>query len=267
MSDFGGKLRLARERRGISLRQIATSTKISVAALEALERNDVSKLPGGIFSRSFVRSYAIEVGLDPDETIREFLEQFQANSAPATATHPRPDSDSDFQRQQHLAGIIVKVLLIGIPLIVLVLYFTMRTRSGVPVAAIGSGRIDRVATAPAGAESPRPVPAPDSAPPHAAAPVATAGAAAAAPGRMTLEIRTTDRCWVRVIADGKRVLSRVMAAGETESRTVRETMRIDVGNAGAFAFSIDGRGGKSLGRAGQVRTINITRATASQYLQ
>ena len=65
MSDFGGKLRLARERRGISLRQIAASTKISVGALEALERNDVSKLPGGIFSRAFVRSYAVEVGLDP----------------------------------------------------------------------------------------------------------------------------------------------------------------------------------------------------------
>ena len=66
MQDFGGKLREAREGRGISLRQIATSTKISVAALEALERNDVSKLPGGVFSRAFVRSYASEVGLDPD---------------------------------------------------------------------------------------------------------------------------------------------------------------------------------------------------------
>ena len=59
MTDFGGKLRQAREARGISFRQIAASTKISVAALEALERNDVSKLPGGIFSRSFVRSYAV----------------------------------------------------------------------------------------------------------------------------------------------------------------------------------------------------------------
>ena len=68
MEDFGGKLRQARERRGISLRQIAASTKISAAALEALERNDISRLPGGIFSRAFVRSYAAEVGLDPDAT-------------------------------------------------------------------------------------------------------------------------------------------------------------------------------------------------------
>ena len=77
MTDFGGKLRQARERRGVSLRQIAATTKISVASLEALERNDLSRLPGGIFSRAFVRSYAQEVGLDPDETVREFIDRFQ----------------------------------------------------------------------------------------------------------------------------------------------------------------------------------------------
>ena len=76
MIDFGAKLRGARERRGVSLRQIAETTKISVAALEALERNDPSRLPGGIFSRAFVRSYAAEVGLDPEATVREFLERF-----------------------------------------------------------------------------------------------------------------------------------------------------------------------------------------------
>jgi cytoskeletal protein RodZ len=89
MNDFGGRLRQARERRGVSLRQIAASTKISVTALEALERNDVSRLPGGIFSRAFVRSYAIEVGLDPEQTVREFLERFQGEPA-ATAPAPAP---------------------------------------------------------------------------------------------------------------------------------------------------------------------------------
>src|ERR671936_3006950 len=74
--DFGTKMKRAREARGVSLRQIATATKISVAALEALERNDVSRLPGGIFSRAFVRSYAAEVGLDPDDTVQEFLAHF-----------------------------------------------------------------------------------------------------------------------------------------------------------------------------------------------
>ena len=74
--DFGVKMRRLREERGVSLRQIADVTRISVGVLEALERNDISRLPGGIFSRAFVRSYAIEVGLDPEQTVRDFLVQF-----------------------------------------------------------------------------------------------------------------------------------------------------------------------------------------------
>ena len=64
----------------MSLRHIANTTKITVAALDALERNDISRLPGGIFSRAFVRSYAIEVGLDPEEAIRDFIAQFPSDA-------------------------------------------------------------------------------------------------------------------------------------------------------------------------------------------
>src|SRR5205809_4834885 len=85
-SGFGARLRDARERKGVSLRQIANATKISVGVLEALERNDISRLPGGIFGRAFVRSYAVEVGLDPEETIQEFIAQFPHDSV--TVGHP-----------------------------------------------------------------------------------------------------------------------------------------------------------------------------------
>src|ERR1700752_5217382 len=83
--DFGGRLRAARENRGVSLRQIAARTKISVGVLEALERNDISRLPGGIFTRAFGRSYAIEVGLEPEEMIQEVVTQFP--HASVTAGH------------------------------------------------------------------------------------------------------------------------------------------------------------------------------------
>src|SRR3989441_13058516 len=85
--DFGGTLRAARERRGISLRQIANATKISVAVLEGLERNDISRLPGGIFGRAFVRSFASEIGLDPEAIIQEFIAQFPDDVV--TAGHPQ----------------------------------------------------------------------------------------------------------------------------------------------------------------------------------
>ena len=85
--DFGARMRHAREQRGVSLRQIAEVTRISVSVLEALERNDISRLPGGIFSRAFVRSYAAEIGVDPEQTVREFLAQFPHESVTAGSPH------------------------------------------------------------------------------------------------------------------------------------------------------------------------------------
>jgi len=86
-SDFGARIRQAREQRGISLRQIAETTKISVSVLEALERNDIARLPGGIFSRGFVRSYAVEIGVDPEQTVRDFMAQFSHDSVTAGSPH------------------------------------------------------------------------------------------------------------------------------------------------------------------------------------
>ncbi len=85
--DFGARIKHAREERGVTLRQIADATKISVSVLEALERNDFSRLPGGIFSRAFVRSYAAEIGVDPEQTVREFVSQFPRDSLTASSQH------------------------------------------------------------------------------------------------------------------------------------------------------------------------------------
>ena len=85
--DFGARMRHTREQRGVSLRQIAQTTKLSVSALEALERNDTSRLPGGIFSRAFVRSYAAGIGVDPEDTVRDFLTQFPHESVTGVGPH------------------------------------------------------------------------------------------------------------------------------------------------------------------------------------
>ncbi len=97
--DFGARLREARERRGLSLRVIADATRISVRALEALERNDIRQLPGGIFSRAFVRAYATEVGLDPEQTVAEFITRFPDEIV--TQGHPRTRADLDALEAGH----------------------------------------------------------------------------------------------------------------------------------------------------------------------
>ena len=63
-ASFGEELRLAREARGVTLRQISDQTRISIRYLEAIEANDYKRLPGGIFNRSFIKAYAKYVGYD-----------------------------------------------------------------------------------------------------------------------------------------------------------------------------------------------------------
>ena len=65
-SDLGSPLTAAREAHGKTLAEIADTTKIPARVLAALERDDVSQLPDGIFARGVVRAYAREVGLAPD---------------------------------------------------------------------------------------------------------------------------------------------------------------------------------------------------------
>ena len=71
---FGARLRKRRETQHIDLTTIAEQTKIKRSLLDALERDDLSHWPSGIFRRAWVRSYAQAIGLDPDSTVREFLE-------------------------------------------------------------------------------------------------------------------------------------------------------------------------------------------------
>jgi cytoskeletal protein RodZ len=70
--NIGEKLRLAREARGIALRDISDQTRISMRYLEAIESNDYRRLPGGIFNRSFIRAYAKFIGYDENEAIEDY---------------------------------------------------------------------------------------------------------------------------------------------------------------------------------------------------
>jgi transcriptional regulator with XRE-family HTH domain len=78
-------MRQQRERQQITLETIADRTKIKLSLLEALERDDVTRWPLGIFRRAFMRSYAQHIGLDPDAVVREFLELYPDPSEEAVA--------------------------------------------------------------------------------------------------------------------------------------------------------------------------------------
>jgi cytoskeleton protein RodZ len=264
MTDFGGKLRQARERRGISLRQIATSTKISTVALEALERNDISRLPGGIFSRAFVRSYAIEVGLDPDETVKEFLERFEAEPAPTVAQAAVPEGQSDFESRQRMAAVVLTLVVVSAVVVAGLAWLMLRggaESEPAPPQAIAM---------PGNETSPDPDAPPEPEPPLAAPGRIETPTSAVPPAPaqgFRLELHPTGPCWISLSIDGERVLARVVDAGERLTYQVRKQAVIDVGDAGAFAFTVNGRPGRSLGDAGQVRTARLSHDTLDEYLR
>jgi cytoskeletal protein RodZ len=89
-ASIGEQLRLAREERGIGLREICDQTRISVHYLEAIEANDYKRLPGGVFNRSFIKAYARCVGYDEREAVEGYTRYLREHgeSADDVNTHP-----------------------------------------------------------------------------------------------------------------------------------------------------------------------------------
>jgi len=240
---FGGKLREARERRGISLRQIANATKISPVVLEALERNDVTRLPGGIFSRAFVRSYAIEVGLDPETTIQEFIAQFPNDSV--TAGHPtsRQYEDNDtIESDRRMASAFLKLLAVSIPLAGIVLYVVL------------SGRHARAQ------QTPPPSKAND------AAPHSGSSLTAPADAPFVIGVSASGKSFVSATVDGQRTIERDMQPGEREELTVRREAVLTAADAGAVALTLDGAAAKPIGKAGESATVRLNTLNFKDYL-
>jgi transcriptional regulator with XRE-family HTH domain len=82
---FGDRLRRQRQRKNLSLTEIAAITKVGASHFAALERGDCSRWPGGVYNRAFIRAYAQAIGLDPDETAAEFAECHEPPPAVAAA--------------------------------------------------------------------------------------------------------------------------------------------------------------------------------------
>lgn len=88
---FGPTLRQQRERRGVTLDSIARESKISAALFAALERNDLSRWPRGIYRRAAFRAYAAAIGLPPEPALVEFGRLFpESGQAPALSSDAEP---------------------------------------------------------------------------------------------------------------------------------------------------------------------------------
>ncbi|MBA3307689.1 MAG: helix-turn-helix domain-containing protein [Chloroflexi bacterium] len=82
--SLGEMLRIARERRGVDIYRAERDTKIRARHLDALEAGDYAALPGAVYTKGFLRNYALYLGLDANE----MLERWRVETATLRRTEP-----------------------------------------------------------------------------------------------------------------------------------------------------------------------------------
>ena len=247
-TDLGRMLREARERRGVSLRELAETTKIAFRVLEALERNDISRLPGGIFGRGFVRAYATAVGLDPETTVQTFIAQFPQESV--TAGHPtavvHEDHDA-IESNRRAATTFLWLIAVSVPLLGVLAYFAMVGRR-VPSPAATPSAATQGTVAPASARSDVAL---------EPAPVVE---------RLTVVLSATRACAVSVTVDGNKAVDGKLAPGDERSFDVRRELALTVDDGEAVRMTVNGAEANRLGEAGQAASVRIDLANFKTFL-
>lgn len=228
-------------------------------SLEALERGDLSRLPGGIFTRAFVRAYAEEVGLDPDSTIDDFIAELPPEAATATAHSSSVEDGEKLESDRRAVATALRLALVSLPLIGLVIYYGSRGSQAVP-------EPSHEAQAESHTAPDAPVDSSPPVEPAVAKPAPAPAATGAQVSGLSLDLAPKATCWVSVTTDGERVFSGLMNAGEKRSITAKEQIALNVGDAGAFAYTLNGRAGKSLGGPGKVVSVRITPANLHEFL-
>jgi hypothetical protein len=114
---LGQKLRQAREENGISVSEVAEQTRIAPLYIESIDNDDYRSLPGGIFNRGFVKSYAKYVGIDEQEALLDYarlLNDTEGNDVEEVKTYRPQVLTDDRMTSSMLPTLILAAVILGI---------------------------------------------------------------------------------------------------------------------------------------------------------
>jgi len=260
MSNFGATFRKARETAGLPLEKIAAETRISTRFLQAIESESFELLPGGIFNRGFIRSYAEYLGLDPEQIVADY-DRMSAKVQEPLEVLRNEERESSRRSDRNLIPIAAAILVVAI-----VAYYLITrkpaadvTEQAAPAAAVAKVEAPPVETItppppqtppqpePAVVQQPQPVvPAPQ--PPQSA---------------LALDVNAKSQTWIKVTTDGTVVFSDVLQSGTERRFSAERSINITIGNAAGATIKINGRDLGRLGTEGQVRELRITPENAA----
>ena len=275
MSTLGLYLRGLREAKGMSLDDIARTTRVGRRHLEALESDTFGELPAPVFVKGFIHAYCEFLDSSSEEALGLYRE---TTGEPAAPHGPlRPLLAPRTRRAGPLAISIILFVALGVSLFALRLGLQSSRRDIVTAPAKEDAR---KATAPMPAPSPPKPPAetanapstaqtpPAPAPaavlaPASAAPATSASASAptppsssgtgeAKPGNHHLIVRAIEPTWLRVQVDEGQVAEELLQAGAVREWTATRRFTLTVGNAGGVEIDLNGKRMPSLGAKGAV---------------
>lgn len=283
MASIGEMLRRARLRRGWDLERVSKETKIGTRLLEAIEAEQFDRLPGGIFTRNFIRQYARTLDLDDYELHAE-LSKLHLDEpepmppepeAPGAGSHQfRVSALSEFQeRLQPDTSLTSFALMVLVVLACAGIYILWQHGRGPAAASASAGGRSRSIPAPAPVTSPVAHKAAEQIPPGEASqnternraaqtpPNSVTGTVPSAPNGIHVVINAFDDAWVSASSDGERIYAGTLEPDQSKQLHAPEKMKIVLGNAGGVRIVMNGVPLGKLGLPGQVRVLELTPTT------
>lgn len=247
--------------RGVSLDEIATSTKIGTRLLRALEEEQFDLLPGGIFNKGFVRAYAKYLGMDEEQAVADYLHaagdeepDVQQIAHQAEWTESRYADTGTERRGFPFVPVLVLMVLVAAGFGGWKIYqqhmqekqaaqaereaLQTSESAGATQPASSEAGQNKASQPSASVVNPQPTtPAQQPSP----LPVANSGAVSAPASGFNVEVRTTGRAWVSLKADGNIVVRGVLDADQTRTLHADKEIVVWTGNVGATQVSFDGK--------------------------
>ena len=264
MDSIGDTLRSERLRRGLKLEHLAAQTKIGQHLLQAMEENRFDRLPGGLFTRSFLRQYTHALELNEEEILTSLKQQFEPPPV-VLPEPPRQSVISSLPRVPTLGWLIVAMIgcaaLYGL---------WENTRRSLPNTSAASPRrvthdghdiLNPGASSAAPANTLRP----ESRPIEDAVSVRSPGrqlGLGPANAAMRVVFATSEPVWLSIKSDGINAFSGTLEGLQSREFDASAKMTVLVGNAGGLTISVNGNPVAFTGAHGEVQSLVLTPAGA-----
>ena len=270
-ASFGEQLRAAREARNISLREVSEQTRISMRYLEAIETDDYQRLPGGIFNKSFIKSYARYINFNEDEALEGYArtarEQGDSpDEVASTPYQPRVYTD-DSTRSPIVTGLLTVIILAVLSLGVYAgLHWYLRQRNvNAPRDNKANATLVQTNTQTAALNQS------NSNPNAQTAPIASPSTSASAQADLNIQVKARGiKVWIRAKPDDGNTTEATLQPNESKEFKAQQTLRLNYAkvNAAALEVTINGRTAKVPNDSkGVLAEMLITKENYQQQLQ